>query len=88
MRDGIMAKFRTTVCAWVGHSRCATAFFGYQYCARCGEQIGDALGGVGVFDLLFVGDSKCRKPRCKDCDRIRASLTWRDTLLLLEGKRP
>ena len=83
-----MKKLRATVCAWVGHSRCATAFLGYQYCARCGEQIGDALGGVGLLDLLFVGASKCWKNPCEDCDRIRASLTWRDTLMLPEANKP
>ncbi len=74
-------KLRATVCAWLGHSRMATTSFGYQYCARCGAQIGDALGGVGRGGLLFVGDSKCKKDPCEACDEVRASLTWRDRLL-------
>ena len=40
-------KLLKTVCAWMGHSfQVVETCFGYIHCGRCGEQIGDALGGV------------------------------------------
>ena len=37
---------KRVMCAHWGHSNIVTSFFGYIYCARCGEQIGDYLGSV------------------------------------------
>ncbi len=70
-------KVRATVCAWFGHSRVATGFFGYQYCGRCSHQIGDSLGGVGVTNLYFPvhGSQDC-------CREIKASLTWKDWFMV------
>lgn len=69
-------KKKAVTCAILGHSKIVTTFFGYVNCARCGAQIGDALGGM--FDgskVVIVGH---------DCDVCRANykkLTWKDKVL-------
>lgn len=74
----VMSSLRATVCAWWGHSHMATQFFGEQYCARCGQQIGDSLAGMGRTDILFVGDSA---HDCPECRERATKMTWRDTFL-------
>lgn len=37
---------RRILCARWGHSRIRDFFFGYHYCARCGNTLGDSLGGA------------------------------------------
>lgn len=37
---------RRIFCVKNGHSRLLDAFFGYHYCARCREQLGDSIGGA------------------------------------------
>ncbi len=39
-------QIRRIYCVKHGHSRLMDAFFCYHYCARCGDQLGDSLGGV------------------------------------------
>jgi hypothetical protein len=73
---------RHVICSLIGHSRYITSFFGYQYCGRCSDQIGDALASVGrdgvvTAEHLAWGD-------CDECEKARPSLTWRDTYLLTE----
>jgi DNA-directed RNA polymerase subunit RPC12/RpoP len=63
------------VCALLGHSKIVTGCFGYVYCARCGEQIGDALGGC--FDaskVVIVGHN------CPTCQKNYKKLTWKDKI--------
>lgn len=69
---------KLVVCGLLGHSRIITAFFGYQYCGRCNEQLGDTLGGVGVRGYFPVHDNS----DCPDCKTVKATLTWRDYLLV------
>ncbi|TGV15794.1 hypothetical protein EN816_00650 [Mesorhizobium sp. M8A.F.Ca.ET.173.01.1.1] len=63
------------VCALIGHSNIVTTFFGYVYCARCTDQIGDSLGSYyNNPDVVIVGH---------DCDICRANakrLRWQDTV--------
>ena len=74
---------RSIVCAIVGHSKVQTVFFGYYNCARCGEQVGDKLGSVyDDKEVVVVGHD------CPVCRANAAKLTWKDTLLLPEGKLP
>lgn len=63
------------VCALVGHSRIKTSCFGYYYCARCEEQVGDSLGGAysGKDDVIVGHD-------CHVCRTNAKLLTWTDTL--------
>lgn len=66
----------SVACSLIGHSRIITTFFGYVYCARCSDQIGDSLGGV--FDgskSVIVGHD------CKTCRENAKTLTWKDTFL-------
>lgn len=62
------------VCALIGHSRICTAFFGYQYCGRCGTQVGDNLAGVPRYDTVVVAHN------CETCRANFAKCDWRDTL--------
>jgi hypothetical protein len=63
-------------CALLGHSRIVTTCFGYVSCARCGEQIGDTLGGCfDLTDCVIVGHG------CDTCRANYAKLAWQDTVL-------
>lgn len=68
------------VCELIGHSRIIETCFGYVHCARCNDQIGDALGGY--FDgskSVIVGH------KCETCIENAKTLTWQDRYL---AKRP
>lgn len=56
-------------CVFFGHSEFITSFFGYQYCGRCGVQIGDTLGGVGVNNVIGIDEYHSRS--CKSCNKVR-----------------
>lgn len=66
----------STVCAIVSHSRIQTLCFGYYSCARCGAQVGDALGSVypEAANVVVVGHN------CDTCRENYKKLTWKDTL--------
>jgi len=73
---------RKIYCVKHGHAKYITKCWGYVYCGRCGEQIGDQL--ASCFDttkLLVVG---CNKTPCFDCDPIRKSLNKMDLAILKE----
>lgn len=61
-------------CSLIGHSRIQTFCFGYYNCARCGDQVGDSLGGYypGAADAVIVGH------KCPTCEANFKKLTWRD----------
>jgi len=44
---------KSITCSLLSHSHITTECFGYVYCSRCGEQIGDMLGGI-FYDSLEV----------------------------------
>ena len=71
---------RAVVCALVGHSRIQTQFWGYYYCARCEEQVGDALGSSypEAANVVVVGHN------CETCRANRDKLSWRDTFMAPE----
>jgi hypothetical protein len=55
-------------CVKHGHARYVTTFWGYVYCGRCGEQIGDGLAGVfDPSDRMVIG---CKRKGCKVCPRV------------------
>lgn len=65
-------------CVKNNHARYVSTFFGYVHCGRCGEQIGDTLGGTYPMDkCAIVG---CPKPpsKCKHCGPIFRSLSKMD----------
>ena len=64
------------VCALAGHSRIQTTFFGYFYCGRCGEQVGDKLAAsYDSSQVVVVGHD------CQQCHENAKAFTWKDTLL-------
>ena len=78
---------RYIYCAKHGHSRLRDYCFGYHYCARCGDQLGDSLAGVYSDDsavyiyhmyLYTKGKSQCA------CPENAKLLTWRDFKLVQE----
>ncbi len=72
--DATAAK---VICALAGHSRVQEQFFGYWNCARCGQQVGDSLGGsYSAHDVVAVGH------HCDTCRENVKTLDWKDTLRL------
>lgn len=72
---GDKKKRNSVVCSLIGHSNIQTGFFGYIYCGRCGDQVGDTLGGVYSNEKsVMVGHN------CKTCRKNYKKLTWKDKL--------
>lgn len=71
-------------CALLGHSKIQTTFFGYYYCARCGEQVGDSLGSTysGAETAVIVGHA------CDVCRANYAALDWKHKVLAPEPFPP
>ena len=44
---------KSITCSLLGHSHITTGYFGYVYCARCGEQVGDYFLR-GYYDPLEI----------------------------------
>ncbi len=64
-------------CALIGHSRIVTYCFGYVSCARCGDQIGDTLGGMTSLEhSVVVGHA------CDICRANYQKLDWQDKLFV------
>jgi hypothetical protein len=57
-------------CVKHGHAKYVTAFMGYVHCGRCGQQIGDSLGGIFDFDGYAVVGHDCPK-----CDYAKSKLS-------------
>ena len=69
-------KFTAIFCAVFRHSNIVSTFFGYVYCGRCKDQIGDCLGSVYRNRLVVSVDC--------DCVECRANLkkaTWVDLFM-------
>lgn len=64
------------VCSLIGHSLISTTYFGYRYCGRCEDQIGDSLGSIdcGIKEAVIIGHN------CKECRANYKKCTWKDTL--------
>jgi len=61
-------------CDLIGHSRIVTARFGYVYCGRCGEQVGDHLmyGYSDAPNAVVVGHN------CPTCRDNYEKMDWKD----------
>lgn len=70
------AQRKSITCALLGHSHITTGCFGYIYCARCGEQIGDMLGGC-FYDPLEVRVGH----NCPICRANYEKLGWESKVL-------
>ena len=65
----------SVACSLLGHSKIQTGCFGYYYCSRCGELMGDAIGGFyPMNDIVIVGHN------CPTCRDNYEKLNWRDKL--------
>lgn len=72
-------RIKSIACALIGHSNIITNCFGYRYCARCEEQVGDSLGGY--FDdtkKVIVGHN------CDKCRENYANMDWKDKLFVVD----
>jgi hypothetical protein len=69
------------LCKKNGHSKIFYSFWGYIHCARCGEQIGDKLGGVffGADKMIGV---ECQDNPCEICDPLIKKLNPFDKKML------
>lgn len=71
------------VCSLIGHSHVVEFCFGYVTCARCGDQIGDTLGGAFKLDKhAIVGIHTKDKTVCKECLANYKKMTWEDMVFL------
>jgi len=69
-------KKKEIICTFIGHSLIQTSCFGYKYCGRCGEQVGDSLGGIwyDAEKAVLAGHN------CKTCRANFKKLSWREKL--------
>lgn len=82
IEDPDLVRAAKVLCAVFGHPPVVTVCFGYINCARCGELVGDSLGGGGT-----VGDKRMvLNHDCEDCRAVEATLRPIDRLLT-EGVR-
>ena len=73
---GIPQRNRIT-CILIGHSRIVTMNYGHVSCARCGDQIGDTLGGMtSLENSVVVGHA------CDICRANYEKLDWQDKLFV------
>ena len=68
------------VCSLIGHSSICTWCFGYRYCGRCSDQLGDSLGSID----LGVGSSVIVGHKCKECRANFKHCTWKDKLYVAD----
>jgi hypothetical protein len=67
---------KKVVCNLVGHSNIIKTCWGYVYCSRCGDQIGDSLGGFySKNKAVIVGHN------CEVCKANFDKVIWKDTYL-------
>lgn len=60
-------------CVKHGHAKYVTMCFGYVYCGRCGEQIGDRLAGIfDTTNVMFINH------KCPTCNKIKKTLSKMD----------
>lgn len=64
---------KSVVCALIGHSLIQETCFGYHYCGRCGEQVGDTLGGTyyDAPNTVIIGHV------CETCRTNFEKLDWK-----------
>jgi len=69
-------------CIKHGHADFISTFFGYVYCGRCGEQIGDQL--AGIFDTT---DKILVNHKCEKCKKAKRKLSALDKKILNKLER-
>ena len=67
----------SVVCSLIGHSGIQSSFFGYYYCARCSEQLGDSFGGIyDSSDVVVIGHD------CPICRANYDKLDWKHKIFV------
>jgi hypothetical protein len=83
-----LEKRRRIFCATYGHSRLRDFFFGYHYCARCGDTLGDSLGGAYVdftsvlIHHMYLWTQKHERPQSCNCPENAEKLKRKDFTLV------
>lgn len=69
-------RIKSIVCSLIGHSNIIETCFGYINCARCGDQIGDSLGGYySNPNAVIIGHN------CETCRTNYEKMDWEDKYL-------
>jgi hypothetical protein len=76
VRKRLIEKFKRVLCAIFRHSNVVECGFGYIYCARCREQLGDKLGSA--YHNPLAVDVCCDDQTCRD---NWAKATWVDRFM-------
>ena len=71
-------KIKKITCALIGHSKICESCLGYRYCGRCGDQLGDNLGGIDPGNETSV----IIDHNCKTCRKNYKKCTWKDKLFV------
>ncbi len=81
---------RSIYCVKNGHSRLRTFCFGYHYCARCGDQLGDSLGGAyqAADETVYLSHLKGEKMSGCFCRENVKKLRRADLALVPAENRP
>jgi len=71
---------KSVVCSLIGHSMIQSTCFGYFYCGRCGNQVGDSLGSVysQAPETVIIGHN------CDVCRKNYKKMTWRDKFMVVD----
>ena len=77
-----LEQVRRIYCVKHGHAKFITKCFGYVYCGRCGDQLGDTLASTYPCDSVMVVG--CKDKSCKVCGPIREKLNKMDKKILQE----
>lgn len=63
------------VCSLIGHSKIRTFFFGYNYCGRCKQELGDSLGGIWKQTVEYIEGHTD-----EECLNALKNMGWEDKL--------
>ena len=66
------------ICGFLDHSQFTTNFFGYVYCARCGEEMGDNLAGSFANGISINSEHELD---CKNCMEIRNNMSFKERFI-------
>jgi hypothetical protein len=75
----VKKKLASIFCAIFRHSHLVTNCIGYKYCARCGTQFVDSLGGSGLPVPPHFGIGQTCQ--CEPCRASFNMLTWVDRFM-------
>jgi len=77
MKKKIREKIAKIFCAMFRHSMIQDQCFGYFYCGRCSDQVGDSLASVYSAENVVVINHNCKR-----CLTNYKSCTWIDKFMV------